>query len=39
MQMLRPILLKNYLSEFLKENENYKKKSQKSQIAINKKPN
>jgi hypothetical protein len=37
--MLRSILLKTYLSEFLTENENYKKSAKKCQIDIKKKSN
>jgi len=37
--MLTPILLKNYLSEFLIDNENHKKPSKNSEIAIQKKHN
>lgn len=37
MQMLRAVILKNPIIEFLEENEKYKKLSKKSGIAIQKK--
>jgi len=39
LQMLKLSLLKNYISEFLTENENYKKSTHRFESDSKKKPN